>query len=228
MTTTDSPIAIGLRNPTSPDKKYLLSMGYGGGSARFNAGVLADLLICASNIDTNSNAVQTINTTALTRYTDGVGVLVIFENVSTSATGSTPSNLTITKYTNQAGVTLQATAAYSMTVGQINSKLQPTGTPCTFFVPPAVGDWGIRSVEEVQLSVAMGTASRPICVELFKPLCFMPPIYANYHLTYDLTQHVHGLVELVQSAGGVIGCLNVYADHGAASNLHFAFETVDG
>src|SRR5262249_22544650 len=228
MKRADSSLAPGLTDPTSPDKKYLISLGFGPpGSTSLNVGIIADLLVAAGAIDSNSNAAQTVNTTALTRYTSGAGVLVGCSVDSASALGTTASNLTLTKYTDQNGNTLHSSPAQAMITGAAQNRM----TPVTLgpFLQLAAGDYGVRSVEEVQLSAAMGTAGRTFALHLFKPLCFLPVTDGNVYCEYDFTEHIHGLVELVTDGSGVLGCLTGYFNFGLSSGaLNFQIVTVNG
>jgi len=67
-----------LHTPTNPDKKYLLNVGVNHLTGT-NVVLVVDLLVAARNILLNTASAQTVNTTALTRYTDGVGVMMILE-----------------------------------------------------------------------------------------------------------------------------------------------------
>lgn len=209
----------GVADPTGGDKTYLFSIAYGaGGSMTINTLILIDLLMGASNIDSNSNAAQTVNSTALTRYTSGSGVLMGCETI-TSNLGTTPSNLTVTKYTNQGGATLQATPAQALQTSAAAFKNATTALGP--FLQLQAGDYGVQSIEEVQLSAAMGTASRPLCMYLYYTLCWVPGIDIDTGREYDLMGTVAGAKEIVTEAGGTLGCLDaiLWNNGGGPSSL---------
>lgn len=195
-------LSQGLTNPTAPDKKYLLTLGLIA-AQQINMFILADLLVGAGAIDANLNTLQTINSTALTRYTSGVGVLMTFDVVT--GLGATPSNLTVT-YTDQDGNGSASTGAIAMTASAIAQRLQPAGLGP--YNQLAVGDYGVRSVQSCQLSAAMGAGV--LALNLYKPLSMMPGISANAYIERDSTTQIDGLTELVTAAGAVLGALNLY------------------
>lgn len=120
---------------------------------------LIDRLSHQGGLVGNTTGAQTTNlpTAALTRYTDGVGVMIGL-HIHT-ALGSTDSNVTIS-YTNQAG-----TSGRTATVHFID-------TPSASFFYWAclqAGDSGAKSVESVTLSASTLTAGA-FGVVLFKPI----------------------------------------------------------
>lgn len=203
--------SIGLANPTSPDKKYLITLGYTH-SSTINMLILIDLLVAAGGISANTTASQTINSVALTRYTDGAGVMMTFD--VTTALGSTVSNLTVTSYTNQAGTTGRTTPAVPMTTSAIVARLQPVALGP--FMEMQAGDFGIRSVQTLAFSAAMGAGV--VALNLYFPLAFVPGVAANIYMERGSTVSVDGLTELVTTAGGVLGCLTAYILAGATSS----------
>jgi hypothetical protein len=105
---------------------------------------LVDLLVAAGNIVATSAAAQTVNTTALTRYTTGAGVMATLE--VTTQTSATAHNVTINKYTDQDGNTLNTTGAQTAqaaATANIVQRLVPVDTGSPFF-SLASGDYGIR------------------------------------------------------------------------------------
>jgi hypothetical protein len=195
--------SLGLTSPISPDKKYLLTLGLTHASA-VNMIILLDLLVAAGNIDANVATNQTINSTALTRYTGGAGVLMAFE--VTTQLGATPANLNVNSYTNQAGATARATGAVAMTASAIVQRLQPVALGP--FMQLQAGDYGVRSVETLVLSAGMGAGV--LALNLYMPLAFIPGVPGNVYFERDSTIQVDGITELVSTAGGVLGCLTAY------------------
>lgn len=157
--------------------------------------LLVDRLSHQGGLSGTTTTAQTTNlpTAALTRYTDGVGVmaaLTIYTDVGTTAVSPTIS------YTNQAG-----------TSGQTSGSFQFGGTGWddagrTFIVPLAVGDTGVRAVASVTLGVSTGTAGA-FGVTLFKPLAMIIVDGAGFQQQQ---------IDFV-SSGGIIGLgSEVHAD----------------
>jgi len=196
----------GLTNPTAPDKKYLLTFGYGA-AQQINMAILADLLVAAGNINANATGNQTISSTALTRQygaTQGAGVLMTYE--VTTALGGTASNLTVNSYTDQDGNTGATTPAVAMTTSAIVQRLQPAALGP--YMELASGDYGVRSVETLVFSAAM--AAGVVALNLYFPLAFVPGVAANSYIERDSTVQVDGLIELAKNGSDVIGCLMAY------------------
>lgn len=122
-----------------------------------------DLLNVSGGLSGIVTAAQTTNlpTAALTRYTNGEGVmagLCIWVSV-----GSTATTVTVS-YTNQAGTPGQISTATQ--IGGSNVA-NPAGRMIP--IPLAAGDTGVRSVESVTLAGTTGTAGNfGVC--LYKPL----------------------------------------------------------
>lgn len=195
-------LLLGVSNPTGGNKAYLQTFGYTNTSG-LNTALLADVLVAAGNISATVTTSQTVNTTALTRYTTGAGVQLIFE--VTTALGAVAANLTTT-YTNQAGTASQSTGAQAMTTSAIAQRLQPGAI--VPFTPLATGDYGVQSVQSVLFSGSM--TSGAIALELYFPLTFVPGLSANVWAERDMAIQFSGLKELVQTGSNTLGCLALY------------------
>lgn len=224
---TTGSLSAGLINPSGTDKQYLITCGLTS-SATINMVILVDMLIAASNINANVATAQTVNTTALTRYTGtaSAGNLLTFE--VTTALGATASNVTVSSYTNSAGTTARTTSALAMTTSAITGRLQPialTGNP---FVPLASGDIGVRSVETLQFSAAMGAGV--LNLYLYRPLHFLPGVGQNVYVERDSTVQIDGLTELVLGTDSQLGFINVFVlpNGTTTGNVAGFFRTVDG
>jgi len=197
--------AIPLLNPTNTDVKYLLTLGVSVPSiSGFSAILLVDLLVAAANINANTTSAQTVNTAALTRHTSGEGVMMIL--CVTTALGATASNITIS-YTNQTGTSGRSTGAIAMTASAAVNRLQPV-VALAPFIPLQAGDIGVRSVETVTFSAAMGAGV--LDIYLFKPLLIIPTIAANTFVERDSTVQIDGLLQLPKGTDGQIGCLGCF------------------
>jgi len=127
--------------------------------------ILVDRLSHQGGLSGTVTTAQTTNlpTAALTRYTDGVGVmaaLTIYTDVGTTAASPTIS------YTNQAGTPGQTSVAFQFG----GSGWDDAGR--MFLVPLAAGDTGVRAVASVTLGVSTGSIGN-FGVSLFKPLALI-------------------------------------------------------
>lgn len=129
--------------------------------------MLVDRLSHQGGLVVTTTSAQTTNlpTAALTRYTDGVGVMMgigVYTNI-----GGTSYNSSVTvSYTNQAGTSSRTS------VSQIFPKDNLTNKVGAFYILPLQqGDYGVRSVESVTLASA--GASGNFGIVLFKPLAIV-------------------------------------------------------
>jgi hypothetical protein len=155
----------------------------GGGGAGI---ILMDLLVQNGGMDATSIATQTTNlpTTALTRYTNGEGVMgaiIIHSVIGTTATTFTVS------YTNSAGVSGRTSTPTQIGAGSFREIM------VLLPIPLKAGDTGIQSIESVTLAGTTGSAGNfGVC--LYKPLAM---------LSMESTT-AESLLDMV-STGGVIG-----------------------
>lgn len=155
--------------------------------------IVADILSHQGGLSGTVTTAQTTNlpTAALTRYTDGVGVmmaLTIYTHVGTTATTVTAS------YTNQDGTSGQVSP--SVFIGGTNYR----NAGQMILLPLQVGDTGVRSVESVTVLATTGTAGN-FGVTLFKPLA-MICADGNTSMSKDLISGglLGGLPEIVDDA----------------------------
>lgn len=132
--------------------------------------VLYDRLVHTSGLSGTSVVSQTVNTAALTRYTDGVGVEAWVEIYT--PIGATPRTLTMT-YTNSEGT--------SGRTGTLLTTANPVAGRMYQFSLQA-GDTGVRSVESVILSGTSGTVG-DFGITLVKRIAelssVVSPVYAS-------------------------------------------------
>lgn len=195
-----------LANAGSTTRAYLLTFGYTS-SQTINMAILADLLWAGGSIDANSNGAQTVNSTALTRYTGTAAACNMLTFEVTSALGSTPANITATYTESSAGTGSRSTGAIALTPSAIVGRLQPTATGP--FIQFANGDYGIRSLETVQLSAAMG-AGGVLAALIYRPLSFVPGVAATVYIERDSTTQIDGLTEIAKDSSDVPGCLALF------------------
>lgn len=209
-------MSLGLWNPSSSEKKYLLTFGYGSSSA-IDWGILVDMLVACGNISASSTGSQTVNSTAQTRqYADtlGGGVMATFE--VTTALGTGTGTATLTSYTDQSGNTGAASGTITSVASAIANRLIPSSGGAVPWVQLAAGDWGIRSVESFQYSAAHSAGV--LALNLSWPLMYLPGLAANLYIERDTTAQIDGILELAKSSGDVIGCLTLYVQTNSTSS----------
>lgn len=117
------------------------------------------------DLDAVAETQSTTPTQALTRYTDGAGVMMMMVSQSATAGGGN----FVVNYTNQAGVSHTTPTTYCVAAQPSGAIVNATGAAASThpFIPLASGDTGVRSVE----SVVMGGANGGLgCIVLVRPL----------------------------------------------------------
>lgn len=173
--------ALKFTNASGSNKKYGLRLAAGSPTA----GVvqLIDRLVTTSGLSGTNTGVQTVNTTALTRRTDAVGVLCALEVYT--AIGATPQTATIL-YTNSDGVAARSGTISILASAQAGSFILP--------MTMQAGDVGVQSVQSVQLGGSTGTAGN-FGVTLFYPIATLG-YNANEYTERDLVLQTSNLPEL--------------------------------
>jgi len=176
--------AIPYTNPGGANIGYLAKLL--ASSSNAETLILYDRLVHTSGLSGTVTTAQTVNSTALTRYTAGTDVGLWLEWYT--ATGSTAVNVTAS-YTNQAGTSGQTTVSTAL----------PASCPAGFTIPLplAAGDTGVRSVQSVTLSGTTGTAGN-FGVTLGQRIASLPLILANVGVTFDWSQV--GLPQIANNA----------------------------
>ena len=154
----------------SPASKHLTSFGLiTPGATMVGHYMLLDYLLFYPFIDCDDTDVQTtINSTPLTRYTDGQGVQVM----AVTVVPTTGSGRFIFTYVNQDGVEKTSPTQYCTTtasnIATIATSQQATAGGCYGpFLNLAAGDSGVRSITSVQFLIANGGL---ISLVLVKPI----------------------------------------------------------
>ena len=139
--------------------------------------IVCDRLSHQSGLSGTVTTEQTTNlpTAALTRYTDGVGVMAALEIYT--GVGSTPTTVSA-RYTNEVGTAGMITPLTTYGGSGFNDVWR------FVILPLAAGDRGVRSVEGVTLSASTGTAGN-FGVTLFKPLFAVPIIVSGQQMLFD-------------------------------------------
>jgi hypothetical protein len=192
---------------TGTGRPTILGATIGAGGAGGIAAILVDLLNINGGLTMNSAVEQTTNlpTAALTRYTDGEGVMAAV--IAHQQVGSTATSFTA-RYTNQAG-TGNRTAFSQQIAGtgwRENASLFP--------IPLEGSDRGVRSVEGITIAAASG-ATQNIGVCLFKPLAMFAVNDVGGVNRFDAI-----------STGNFLGALNEYYPDACLSIIYTSMATV--
>lgn len=175
---------IVLQNEAS-DYKYLLRAEVTA-SANCNL-ILLDRLVSVSGLSIASTGDKTVNSAALTRYTDGVGVEVLME--LTTATTANVAVITMNSYTDSGdGSSVGTSVTFAAAAQNIDSA---------WFMPLAAGDVGVKAVSTINVGTA-GT-SGVVAVTLVKRLAQIPLI-ANVGTVIDFTRGYPGMPRIYDGA----------------------------
>jgi hypothetical protein len=152
--------------------------------------VIYDRLVQTNGLDATLATVQTTNlpTPALTRYTNGVGVMMMYDIYG--SIGTTAATLSVS-YTNSAGTAGRTSPA--ITVGGTNDRT----ANMVLQIPLQVGDVGVKSVESVTFSGTTGTAGVS-GITLWKPLLAVPSPDMCTSPRMDMVRQLGAFFEKVQ------------------------------
>lgn len=173
----------------------------------------------AINFTTAGVGTHTLNT-LLPRYTDGSGVQSFAVNSNATAMGAATPTLrnTYTDSQNNTGNLTPSTLPTCKTAAA-NGLILYSGTGSGKygpFMPLAAGDAGIRSIQQINLSVSYvsGEFSQVLC----KPLLYLPMTTLGVAAERDLMHQVPSLPRIYDGA-----CLAWLIYHGAATPTNSAF-----
>lgn len=168
--TSATPGALYYVNPTAPALSYLARVLVNTGTV--GSLIFYDRLVHTSGLNGTLTTAQSINTTALPRYTTGATVLPWIEWYT--ATGSTQVNFSVS-YTNDGG-----------TPGQISPTQAFVATPVAGQMHPVLlnGKDGARSIETLTLSASTLTAGN-FGITLMKRLLTVPMATTNTGVVMD-------------------------------------------
>lgn len=186
--------------------KYLLNFGVQHLTGT-NIVMLVDLLVAAGNILLTSTSPQTVSSAALTRYTDGVGVMMIFE--VTTPSSATACNITVAyDGTGGTGHTTGA-VAFQTTTAVIQYRLGPV-LPGTGIIAMNLqsGDVGVKVVNTFTCSVALGAGV--VALNLYKPLVLIPTLAVTTFVERSTPGMLSGITALAKDSGNVLGCLTPF------------------
>ena len=203
LPTKDTVGAMFLRNATAPDNSYLTTfdMYIDGTVGDYNSFMLVDVLWFNSGLSGTVITAQTINSSALTRYTGTNSAGNYLGLVCWTATGSTASNVTCS-YTNQAGTAGKTTPSVVFWTGAFGAgAIAPTADQVQI-LPLALGDTGIRSIESLTLSASTLTAGN-FGAMIFRPLATLTQLVTT-GMTRDLVLQIPSLPQKINDA-----CLSI-------------------
>lgn len=160
--------------------------------------------VAATPIDITSagTGTHTINT-LLPRYTDGAGVQAMMWNTNATALGAATPNLSLASYTNSTATAAKTTPA-TLPIGKTaaaNGLVLYSGTGSGKygpFMPLSAGDKGIRSIENIQISVSY--VSGEFSVALVKPLLTLPITTLGVAAERDLMNQMPSLPRVYDGA----------------------------
>lgn len=159
---------------------------------------------------TTGTITTNLPTAALTRYTDGVGVMAAVEIYTAIGTTATVARIS---YTNQAGTAGRTSKDIVFGSGAYNAVAR------VLIFPLQDGDTGVRSVESITVTATTGTAGN-YGITLFKPLIYIPATNltsAPYSTLFDPLVGGGGQFEKITSGA----CLCAFANGTAASGVVF-------
>ncbi len=192
----------GLSTSSAPDKVFLASLAYGA-ELTIRSAIILDMLVAAGTISATVNTSQTINTASLTRNTSGAGVLAFLEVTTALGTGTPTVALT---YTNQDGTGSRVTPNHTMTASVTVTSIPYAGTIVPFMALQA-GDYGMRSVQSLQLSAGMSAGA--LAIILAKPMTWLWGIPPNVAVQIDLPSSIVGVIEAPLTSGNKAGCYSM-------------------
>lgn len=201
--------STGLSNPTSTNKKYLLTLGWTA-VQQLNVGILVDVHVQSGShrltVTTAETVAAPVTVTRNYYGTLGAGNYLVF--VTVTAPSATATNVTVS-YTNQAGTAGQTTVLAGNTTATVADSLYPqsaTSTTPMPFAPLATGDFGVRAFASTTSSVALVAGA--LAGLIVTPLTVLPGIGATAYVERDSTVQIDGLTELA-NVTQTIGCLNM-------------------
>lgn len=174
--------------------RQLWLTGVGAFAAQAGTLMLYDRLYHISGLSGTSASAQTVQgspaSPALTRYTDGAGLVAFVEIYS--AIGATARTITM-DYTDQDGNTGQTSTAVSIGGTGLNEAQR------MIHLQLAAGDSGLRAINTVTLSASTGTAGN-FGITIAKPLAMIPLVTAGATAMLDLLASGFGPVEVKSDA----------------------------
>lgn len=215
----------------STDTKHILNVAAMSSAATGVPSILmlVDLCLYYPGLSMNSSTRQTlVNSTTLTRYTNGAG-LRSWVTIQTTS-GATAHNLdngagTGTEYVDQDGNTSVHPGTISFTASAIVPHISHSGTAANNFgpfLPLAAGDYGVRSYNYFKLSAASGSGTAALCIG--KPLATIPLTTVSVMTERDLMNQLPSLPQ-VQDGACIVPLLYAGGAVAAATNFYGAVET---
>ncbi len=165
-----------------------------------NITLLVDVLTANGNILTSIVTSQTVNSTALPRWTGGAGVLMTLEVQTAPGTSTGIPNVTI-NYTDQSGNAAQSTGAVSWgTTSPAVGRLLPVQDGP--MIRLATGDFGVASVQQVTFSASAAGAGGNMALLQYKPLLLVPTLATTSFIERSTPAQIGGIRRLTSVTQG--------------------------
>ena len=189
--------AFVIQNPAAGKQRYLTNVAGMGSDNLLQCQVtLIDVLWFNSGLSGTLTSSQTINSTALTRYTTGKGNYIAA--ICWTATGATASNITVS-YTNENGTSGRTTVSTGFFTGHFSYGSGAPVADQVQILPLQDGDYGVQSIQSATLSASTLTAG-DWGLMIYHPIS----ISDRRGLFNQINQLGDGLPEVMSDA-----CLNV-------------------
>ena len=207
----DAGVAVGGWADQDPDKKFLTSVSAVSGDHYVL--FVYDRLVGVGGISTTTTGNKTISSTALPRYTDGVGVQCWLE-CTTGFTVTTPV-VALNSYTDEDGNTGQAGGNYTLNLGTSTTQLFGP-------LPLAAGDRGLQAVST--LNVVTASSVGVVNLLLIKPLAIVP-LRTDQGNRFDF---MHMLPTFPRIYDGATLGLAIWCSNGNIARVHGEMTAVYG
>lgn len=194
----------------SPDARHLLWLaGYSTVAGSF---FMFDVLAEVTGVLINSTGNKTVNTSALTRYTDGVGVEALIEVTTVTSSAAV---ISVNSYTDPSDNTGQSGATVTFPAAATNVQT-------AFFMPLATGDTGLKAISTINVATS-GGGSSAVTVRLVKRIGPELPLSVGGGLVVDTVLQLASFPRIYDGAQLMFG---FRATATTAGTFHYAMGTV--
>ena len=195
--------AIPVVTPAAGKTKILVGQGISSSTSVLGVMMLCDVLWAGSGIDATNTGVQTINSPALTRSTNGIGNMILL--FCSAALGATASNITIV-YVDD--TTTQRSVTFAMTPSLTVDRLQMNPAGIAAFIQLDPASKGVKSIVSVQFSANMTAGTLDIMI--VDPMTVFPTIASNAWVEKDATMNIDGIIPIPMDTSNVPGYLTYF------------------
>jgi hypothetical protein len=173
-----------------------------------NIVLLVDVLTANGSISTTIVTSQNVSTTSITRWTGGAGVMMTLE-VQSAPGASTGTPTVRVNYTDQDGNAAQDTGTITqgVTSPAVGRLLPLQDGP---MIRLASGDYGVRSVQQVTVSLSSTTAGGALSLIQYKPLLLVPTLAVTTFVERSTPAQIGGIRKLTSVSQGSMPFLGVF------------------